>query len=225
MPFRKHRPLPFHRDDFPKDVWIQIGYEGLGFQDESEGPDFRRGLDWPLPRLDVTFCRERGDAPSDMPDAHSDDGHAARSCDGAHGHVSGHSRHARGSVSKQGMIPAPIVFRWLQCRDAEEQMRHHIDRQSEDARFGDVERGGPSEQLTVLIWNAGKIDRNGVSRGGIAQDNMSLAFIAGKHHVSLIQEAASEHAPAHWRSFGCVPMNGQSCCNDVDNEVGDSSRG
>ena len=63
MPFRKHRPLPFHRDDFPKDVWIQIGYEGLGFQDQSQGPDFRRGLDWPLPPLDVTFCHAVGEVP------------------------------------------------------------------------------------------------------------------------------------------------------------------
>ena len=225
MSFRRNRPLPFHRNYFPKDLWIQIGYEGLGFEDQSHGPDLRRGPDWPPPPLDVTFRRASEEAPSDVPDAHGDDGHAARSCDEADGHVSEHIHHARGSVSKHGIIPAPIVFRWLQCRDAEEQMRHHIDRQSEEALFGDVEMGGPSDQLTVLIWNAGKIDRNGVSRSGIAQDNMSLAFIAGKHHVSLIQEAASEHAPAHWRSFGCVPMNGQICSSDIHNEVGDSSRG
>ena len=63
MCFRRNRPLPFHRNDFPKDLWIHIGYGGLRLEDQAHGPNFRRGLDWPLPSLDVTFCHAVGEVP------------------------------------------------------------------------------------------------------------------------------------------------------------------
>ena len=89
--------------------------------------------------------------------------------------------------------------------------------------FSRLEGGGPSDQLTVLIWNAGNIDGHGVLRDGLTEDNLALSFTTSKHHVSLIQEAASERAPAHRRRWGCVPMYDEVCSSDPDNEVGDSS--
>ena len=246
MSFRNGRPLPLDRKDYPKGMWVQIGHQGIGYEDmclrsKHDGyvPEHvqhtrdsvsKRGPDWPPPLLD-TFRPASGEAHTFGADRQrlrqrSEPYERSENLrDRANDRVTKHIQLARGSVSKTGMIPAPIVFKWLHHRNAEHQMRHHIDQQSEEALYGDVEMGGPSHQLTVLIWNAGKLDRDGVSCAGIAQDNMSLSFITGKHHVSLIQEAVSGHAPAHWRSWGCVPMNGQICSNDPDNEVGDSSRG
>ena len=74
---------------------------------------------------------------------------------------------------KTGMILAPIVFECLHHQNTEHQMSHHIDQQSDKALDGDVQMGGPSYQLTVLIWNAGRFVRDGVLRTGIARDNMS----------------------------------------------------
>eukprot|EP00959_Pyramimonas_sp_CCMP1952_P465457 9488337-Pyramimonas_sp.AAC.1 len=59
------------------------------------------------------------------------------SCPGAPGRQ--HIRPARGSVLSDGVLGAPNAYSWLQHRDAEKQMRHHISRQSDQAHFGDVE--------------------------------------------------------------------------------------
>ena len=238
MSFRKGRPLPVKPKDFPEGTWFQFDKGGLGYDDTCLHSKQDGHVSCHIPHLLDTFRRASGEAHDDMPEARGEDAPvASRQGCRQHGQsyetsecrgsrpdddITEHIQHARGSVSRTGMIPAPNMFDWLQRRNGEEQMRHHIDRQSQEALYGDVEMGGPSEQLTVLIWNAGKIDRDGVSRIGIAQDNMSLPFITGKHHVSLIQEATSKHAPAHWRSWGCVPMNGQKCMTDLDNEVGDN---
>ena len=238
MSFRKGRPLPLHLGDYPEGTRIQFGKGGLGYDDTGLPRKQDVHASHHIPHLLDTFRPASGEAHDGMPEARGDEAPVlSRQGCRQHGqpyemsecrgnrpdvHAREHIQHARGTVSRTGMIPAPNVFQWLQHRNAEKQMRHHIDRQSQEALYGDVEMGGPSEQLTVLIWNAGRIDRDGVSQIGIAQDNMSLPFITGKHHVSLIQEAASEHAPAHWRSWGCVPMNGQKCMSDLDNEVGDN---
>ena len=106
----------------------------------------------------------------------------------------------RGSAGAAGIKP-PASYPWLDMRDADEQMRHHIEHQPEDCKFGDVAGGGDSTQLTVLTWNAGNLDRIGVSPDGIAQPSLVLPFLTGKHHVALVQEAASSQA---WRTFNTL---------------------
>ena len=77
-------------------------------------------------------------------------------------------------------------------------MRHHIDNQPEHAKYGDTAGGGDSDHLTILIWNAGNIDRPGIDPQGVCKESKIVPFITGKHHVALIQESCSERC---WRDF------------------------
>ena len=69
-------------------------------------------------------------------------------------------------------------------------------------RYGDTATGGPSQHLSVLVWNAGNLDRSGVSHDGVVQESSVLPFICGKHHISLLQEAGSRDAWRTFNSFG-----------------------
>ena len=110
-------------------------------------------------------------------------------------------RHKGSIGSVAGILPPPR-YNWLGKRDDGEQMRHHIDNQGEEARFGDISLAASSQQLTVLVWNAGNLDRGGISTEGLFQDSMVVPFICGKHHIALIQEAASRHAWRHFNTYG-----------------------
>ena len=93
----------------------------------------------------------------------------------------------------------PPQFDWLRYRDHTEQLRHHLENQGEAAtRYGDTLSGDYSRQLTVLAWNAGNIDRPGISPNGLSQASLVVPFICGKHHLALIQESFSQYA---WRDF------------------------
>jgi hypothetical protein len=112
---------------------------------------------------------------------------------------------ARGSVGSSGNKWSPLntnlqpsLYHWLDNRDYDEQSRHHIDNQGEAAMYGDISSGDSSHHLTVLVWNAGDLDRAGISTEGLLQDSLAVPFICGKHHLALIQESFSKSA---WRSF------------------------
>ncbi len=74
----------------------------------------------------------------------------------------------RGSIgSGEGIVrPKP----WLDKRDYEAQLRHHIGEQPDGTPYGYTMGGGSSNQLSVLTWNAGNLDRSGVTKGGYTGD-------------------------------------------------------
>ena len=108
---------------------------------------------------------------------------------------------ARGSVGGMGVSPAPGC-NWLSRRVPIADNPSHCDVQPEGVRYGDTATGGPSQHLSVLVWNAGNLDRSGVSHDGVAQESSVLSFICGKHHISLLQEAGSRDAWRTFNSFG-----------------------
>ena len=118
---------------------------------------------------------------------------------------------ARGSVGGMGVSPAPGC-NWLSRRVPIADNPSHCDVQPEGVRYGDTATGGPSQHLSVLVWNAGNLDRSGVSHDGVAQESSVLSFICGKHHISLLQEAGSRDA---WRApvmrGSCICRPGFKC--------------
>ena len=107
-------------------------------------------------------------------------------------------RLAKGSITELGMSPPPPL--WQHGRHKEDaetnKAKYNYDHQVIQAQgakvcYGDIVGGGASEHMSVLVINAGNIDRIGKDDNGKCESEV-INFITGKYHIGLIQEAASQ---------------------------------
>ena len=94
-----------------------------------------------------------------------------------------HTRLAPGSLGRAGVEQRDP--QWLRQR-SHQLSQWHVEHNS------GTDEARSSRQLSILTANMGALERLGVSNTGVQSESLVQAYLSGKFHLLLLQEAASE---------------------------------